>query len=109
MLWRGVAVLLVLLALWAAALGLQLSSARQADWLLEVSRGYAQATGGLGLGAAVTLEWSARHLDPRLERASNCDAFPIPGGPGFCPDQSTGLFSPPDEVEGLPRLRAAPR
>ncbi|MDY0058915.1 MAG: hypothetical protein RBU45_03830 [Myxococcota bacterium] len=105
---RGGLVLLVLLAGLVSLLLLLAGEERGGGPLRERAAAMGQASGGLGLGSSLILEWSPRHLDPRLERASSCDAFPLPGGPGYCPDQTSGLFSPPDETEGLPRVGRAP-
>ncbi len=99
--------LLLLLLLAATSLGLVLDRGT-ARALRADAKAWGAALAPPGLGSSARLSWSLRHVDPRLERGSNCDLYPLPGGPGFCPDQGMGLFAPPDEAEGLPRVSAAP-
>lgn len=58
--------------------------------------GFARATCGLGLGAAVAPDWGFHEVDPRLERSCEAETFPLPGL--ACPDPShgTGVATLPD-------------
>lgn len=102
--WVGAVLLLTTLAL----AGVLAWESTQADRLAPLAATYAATSFGPGLGSSMSFDWSTRHLDPGLERGSNCDLYPVPGLPGFCPDQGTGLYSPPDDGHGLPRLVPAP-
>lgn len=103
---RARRILLLIMICWLALGVLWLHEQRSSTGLTDAAKAYGQATWGPGLGSSATLDWSMRHMDPRLERGSNCDLFPLPGGPGFCPDQYTSLFVPPDDGHGLPRISA---
>lgn len=102
----GRAVLLTVAALAALVAVTFAYEAHRAPPLSGVAAAYGRTADGPGLGASLTMEWSLRHLDPRLERGSTCDLYPIPGGPGFCPNQGAGLFQPPDDGVGAARVEA---
>jgi hypothetical protein len=64
--------LAVMLAADGAWLWSESSSTSRAD-------GFQLATGGLGLGAAVSGAWSYRAFDARLESTCESELWPIPG------------------------------
>lgn len=51
-------------------------------------RSFARATGGLGLGVAMSPEWSLFDVDARFESECESELFPIPGL--ACPDPVHG-------------------
>jgi hypothetical protein len=53
-------------------------TARQPD-------GFQRATGGMGLGPAVSSAWSVFLIDPRLEGSCENELWPVPGIPCYSP------------------------
>ena len=56
------------------------------------AREFQASTGGLGGGAVVQASWCFHALDPRLEEVCPTSLRPLPGGPAFCPHETTSLF-----------------
>jgi len=69
----------------ALLVGLALLAAVDAAWLVALSSSserrdaFQTATGGLGLGSAVSGAWSFHAFDPRLEATCENELTPIPG------------------------------
>jgi hypothetical protein len=56
---------------------------------------FQRASGGLGLGPAVSADWSFFGFDPRLEGGCEAELGPIPGGPCYMPRHGTAVADLP--------------
>jgi hypothetical protein len=57
---------------------------------------FARATCGIGLGVAVTPDWSFHDVDPRQARTCESELFPLPGLACSDPNHGTGVALLPD-------------
>jgi hypothetical protein len=90
------AVLAVILALAAAAVGALAVGSRPRD---GAAREFHGLTGGLGFGPALDPSRCAFGFDPRLCPACESDVGPVPGGAAFCPFHAGAVFDYPPAAD----------